>query len=429
MAQKKRGNDAVPTWSGFNYQGKITLLCVLIEINKLIESKLELSLLDNCYVEIEKTEDFVLFIHGKVTALFQVKAYLSTDKTSSFNNAMKKLIEHRSDLKNLAATCYICAPLTISDWNDTGNTYKNQIELFFYDNKPVHVTQVAQLIKLELCNTLRFMGLSSLRADDIYLGLCELLDKKVAEMHNQSPEARNYNFLFIEIVDFIFRANVSYIVEEETRQKENIYKHIIEGFKDVIQEYCHNECEDKQMGICKKDIYGTCALTTSYDYILEINIWEYCKYLNPHITTGWDKQLSYVQRLRTDEFKRLLLPIFYKINETALHSDEDTIFCETDLFKTVKNKVIPTLLTFDAGYNDFSKSKSDTLAKIKQNGFLSSSSIVGCTITADTKGEQYNTENDSILYFEKDTSERITNNENYIKIVDGKEFIKLIGGK
>lgn len=141
---------------------------------------------------------------------------MSTNKASSFGDASKKLIDHRSNLNALSADCYLCAPLAISDWNDSGNTYRNQINLFFYDFKPVHVTEVAEKIKIELDKTLKSMGLSN-----------------------------------------------------------------------------------------QKDIYGSCALTTSYDYILEINIWEYCKYLNPHIITGWDKQLSYVQRLREEDFEKL----------------------------------------------------------------------------------------------------------------------------
>lgn len=54
MSKPKRGNDAIPTWSGFNYQGKITLLCSLIEINKVIAQGYRQELLDDCYVEIEK---------------------------------------------------------------------------------------------------------------------------------------------------------------------------------------------------------------------------------------------------------------------------------------------------------------------------------------------------------------------------------------
>lgn len=76
MAKKKRGNDAIPTWSGFNYQGKITLLCSLIEINKMIIKDSDIHhISDDCYVEIEKTEDFVIFVQGKVKALYQVYAF------------------------------------------------------------------------------------------------------------------------------------------------------------------------------------------------------------------------------------------------------------------------------------------------------------------------------------------------------------------
>ena len=81
---KERGNDAIPSWSGYNYQGKITLLCSLNEINKIVATGLTESSFDGCYIEVEKTEDFVIFISEKVEALYQVKAYLSSDKISSF---------------------------------------------------------------------------------------------------------------------------------------------------------------------------------------------------------------------------------------------------------------------------------------------------------------------------------------------------------
>lgn len=427
MSKQKRGNDAIPTWSGFNYQGKITLLCLLIEINKLISNGYKQELLKDCYVEIEKTEDFVLVLQGKVKSLYQVKAYLSTDRTVSFSSAMKKLLEHRSELKSLAADCYICTPLAISDWNDDGNIYKNQIKQFSYDAKPVHVTEVADKIKAELSKTIKSMGLDNTRTNDVYLGLCSFLDNKVSEMHNQYIKKRNYNLDFVEVCDFIFDAHTNYELEQEAKERENIYNHIINNFNSVIENYCNDQCENNRLGTCRKYIYGSCALTTSYDYILEINIWEYCKYLNPHITTGWDEQLNYIARLNQEDFKNLLVPIFNIISEDTLRTDDETIYCSTDIFETIKDRVIPTLLTFNSGYNDISKSIADKISKIKQNSFLSFSSISGCAITADTQGYQYNTEEDSILYFGKEDN-CITDNDNYIKIVDGREFIRRIGG-
>lgn len=429
MAKKKRGNDAIPTWSGFNYQGKITLLCLLIEINKMLIHSYDINnISDDCYVEIEKTEDFVIFIKGKVKALYQVKAYLSTNKADSFFNANKNLIDHRSNLNALTADCYLCVPLAISGWNDKGNIYRNQINLFFYDSKPVHVTKVAEKIKAELDKSLKHMRLPNENLDDIYLGLCSFLDEKVSEMHKQGAKKRNYNILFREIAEFIYRANTEYVIKQEAREKENIYNHIVENFKEIVDEFCNNECESKKMGTCKKDIYGCCALTTSYDYILEINIWEYCKYLNPHIVTGWEKQLSYVERLREDDFKKLLIPVLHQISNDILCRNSEILYCETDIFGTIENKVIPTLLNFDFGLNDVEKSISNTLNKIKQNSFLWSSSIVGGTITADTKGEVYNTEEDSILYFQK-SEDDITDNNSYLKIIDSRDFIKKVKGE
>ena len=41
-----RGNDAIPTWSGFNYQGKMMLLYVLELINQIAKDKNKDSLME-----------------------------------------------------------------------------------------------------------------------------------------------------------------------------------------------------------------------------------------------------------------------------------------------------------------------------------------------------------------------------------------------
>ena len=50
-----RGNDAIPTWSGFNYQGKMMLLYVLELINQIAKDKNKD--IGTYSVELEKTED------------------------------------------------------------------------------------------------------------------------------------------------------------------------------------------------------------------------------------------------------------------------------------------------------------------------------------------------------------------------------------
>ena len=54
-----RGNDAIPSWSGFNYQGKVMLLYVLQLINNLPANEIS-----SYQVELEAREDFVIIKNG-----------------------------------------------------------------------------------------------------------------------------------------------------------------------------------------------------------------------------------------------------------------------------------------------------------------------------------------------------------------------------
>lgn len=53
-----RGNDAIPTWSGFNYQGKVMLLYILKLINQI--NKEEDGRVYS--VNLEEIEDFVFCV-------------------------------------------------------------------------------------------------------------------------------------------------------------------------------------------------------------------------------------------------------------------------------------------------------------------------------------------------------------------------------
>lgn len=75
-----RGNDAIPTWSGFNYQGKMMLLYVLELINQIAKDKNKD--IDAYSVELEKTEDFCIICDSEYKSFHQVKAYLSSKSKS-----------------------------------------------------------------------------------------------------------------------------------------------------------------------------------------------------------------------------------------------------------------------------------------------------------------------------------------------------------
>lgn len=98
-----RGNDAIPTWSGFNYQGKIMLFYILKLINQINKEKD-----GRTYsVNLEGVENFCILCDYEYISFHQVKAWLSVTKWSSYSAAMDKLLKHRNSSSNPMAKCYL----------------------------------------------------------------------------------------------------------------------------------------------------------------------------------------------------------------------------------------------------------------------------------------------------------------------------------
>ncbi|WEK52927.1 MAG: hypothetical protein P0Y55_09960 [Candidatus Cohnella colombiensis] len=76
--------DATPSWSGYNYQGKIALYLVLSTCNQLRQVG---SSTDEYTVEIEYLEDIAILQHGKYQSLHQVKSE-NNDRLSAYQDAI-----------------------------------------------------------------------------------------------------------------------------------------------------------------------------------------------------------------------------------------------------------------------------------------------------------------------------------------------------
>ncbi|SCL85426.1 ABC-three component system protein [Sporanaerobacter sp. PP17-6a] len=419
-----RGNDAIPSWSGYNYQGKITLLATLIKINELLAKNKDLN--QGMYIEIEKNEDFIIYEDDVAKSLYQVKAYLATTKISSYNSAMEKLINHRNDISAIGATCFLCIPLDVEDWGNSINTYSNIIKIYKPYGTCVELEEAPNLIKQEIEKVLFSQGLPATNKEDIYLELCNYLDNKISNMHIQGKEKRDYKIFMNDVFNFILDKHLNIQASDEAKQKEKVYEHIIVEFKNAVDRYCNNHCIHKKMGVCYNDIYGICSLYKSYEFIANINIWEYCRYINPHVDDGWDKPLNYISNMSEDSFSKLLIPVFNTIMAENVDSNNNIIYCNTNIYDSEDSKVIPTLLTFYSGLIPSETAAQDKLKKIKYNSFVFSG-VSGNIITADTCGLTYNTESDSILFFRdsEDSKENdIRNLKDSIRIVDSREFIE-----
>lgn len=234
-----RGNDAIPTWSGFNYQGKMMLLHVLELINQ-IERNNDKRIYA---VELEKTEDFCIICDSQYRSFHQVKACLSKNKWNSYSEAMDKLLQHRAASSNPTAKCYLTVAKDIKDWNDASNTYKANIELYKRASKVVGLCEVRNEINEEILIYLKNKGYSDSVAEVIYAELCLFLDDSIAKMHRQGFKKRTYIIDFSEIIKIIEFAIEKEDVREEFYLKEKIYEYVMENIEKALNNLCQDECD------------------------------------------------------------------------------------------------------------------------------------------------------------------------------------------
>lgn len=78
MFVDSNNNDAIASWSGYSYQGKVSILCTIERLNTLYGKPGW----ENWKLQLEKLQDFVLINDTVIDSLWQVKARLSTKKIS-----------------------------------------------------------------------------------------------------------------------------------------------------------------------------------------------------------------------------------------------------------------------------------------------------------------------------------------------------------
>ncbi|PRA40671.1 MULTISPECIES: ABC-three component system protein [Pseudomonas] len=79
-------HDATPSWSGYNYQGKLALHHVLCHISEKLRADAAHTFHGDSIV-LENNEDFELFVNGELVSFHQVKAY-EKQSFSSYDEAL-----------------------------------------------------------------------------------------------------------------------------------------------------------------------------------------------------------------------------------------------------------------------------------------------------------------------------------------------------
>lgn len=351
-----RGNDAIPTWSGFNYQGKVMLFYILKLINEINKEKDE-----RVYsVNLEEIEDFSILCDSEYVSFHQVKAWLSTTKWSSYSAAMDKLLKHRNTSLNPTAKCYLMVAREVDDWEESSNIYNGSIELYKHESKIVGVCDVKGLIFQEIKKYLVEQGYDENQYEIVYSELCLYLDDKIALMHKQGKKKRDYIIPFSDFLNIIEQSVKKENVRNEFYLKEKIYDYIMESMEKALNNLCRDMCDETL-----EDCNGVCAAKSAYERIMEISDYiKFCKVLNPDKIDGWDNSLAMAENFPVKGLQNEIYYLLYlSKNPEKVFGDGNSIYLQSKYSKAKNGQIIPTLLDLTSGY----RGKNKALQRIFQN--------------------------------------------------------------
>ena len=266
-------NNAIPSWSGFNFQGKAMLLRVLQHINELINEQPEDYNDDvtGYSVEIELREDFVLLKDNRALEFCQVKAMLKSDTYSEYVQAVQQLVDHRSDDRNAheSAECVMMSAVKIDPWEST------EVHFYLYEEKYLDLISVIGFIQTELSRLMtKIVGLviDEQEIENYYLKLCAFLDDKVSSLHNKSE--LSFDISYQQIIAMLISKHQFFAEIEEQKFKEKLYIGISKQIESAFEEYCAECKESPGESDC-----SNCIISRLKENFVSVNFDEYAQVL------------------------------------------------------------------------------------------------------------------------------------------------------
>lgn len=293
--------DASSSWSGYQYQGKVSIYMVLKMINDFKENGDDEEY-KNYSIEIEKMEDFSIIYNGEHKSIHQVKARASVKTINPYLEAMAKLNEEKIKLPNL--NLYLHAICNINDWSLDGynkmlkakikklsknfkkcekNSEKIKIEkdieyfnsllsnesffedinLYQYPNKKYHCSldEIRNFIMVEiqkyLISTEQEHKVGSIEI--IYNQFIGFMDEYIKERHGGNAKVDIKFEKFKEILDD----------DNILKRDENYYIYLTkERYIYNMHKYCSGYCKDKDVcNIASDNDEQQCKLVNVFNFI------------------------------------------------------------------------------------------------------------------------------------------------------------------
>lgn len=399
-------NDAIPSWSGFNYQGKGIILRGIQRINEAIEQtndiEQSIQLVKNMYIEIELQEDFVLYEGNLPIEFVQVKAMLASKSYSNYSTAITKLIDHRNDSINKFAVCRLMSAVEITPWRQT------EVELFLYEENVLTLSSIPEAIKSEISKFILSIGLvaDEYKVNNLYQLVCGRLDQRT---HNIHLKVDGYKFdLYDDIWAILCDSYDSIVANSFYEVKEQLYLSIPKDIENIQSEMCESCRRRHKYYDC-----DSCVVNELKNDLASIDLFKYAQYLRP------DKEINN----SLDEIKAIS-DIFSENSMRGLHNQflyvdiynygKKNHYHYIDLEKDDERVILPTVLNFSDTNDEYPISIA--LGNIRNNMEIKADiDKKALTVTGSSYFDSKNIINSNISNFQEEKKELMT------EYWDGKE--------
>ncbi|MCP9282423.1 ABC-three component system protein [Bacillus safensis] len=304
--EKVDTHSAIPTWSGFDYQGQVSIYWVMEQLNQFELSSIQLK---NYELQIESLEDFSINNKGFPVTIHQVKAYQSKATFGQYKRAILDLLGKCAKYPKITL-CYLhtCNQIEIPEQN----IIKKELEGIKSDKNKKQLFEYKELLFKEGKYQETFKKLKLNQDDDNQMSKCVidrleieneikkqikifLEENKKLCKYNYVGSDENINFIYL---NFIHKLNklvakghvdkekgisISFATFVEILTQEYVFAFTKETaasmLKNILYTYFNEYCDKHEL-----DPEDCSAWKENWDWICRLNEYDFlllCKKLTP----------------------------------------------------------------------------------------------------------------------------------------------------
>lgn len=308
IIEKLDTHSAVPTWSGFDYQGQVSIYWVMKKLNHMNLSSIQLK---DYELQIESLEDFSINYKGYPSTIHQVKAYQDKATFGKYKRAILDLLGKCAKYPAITS-CYLhtCHQIQIPE-KDVFKTElegikskKNKLQLLEYNNLLFKEGKYEETIEKLLLNQVEdtefrcVVGRLEIE-DEIKRQIKMFLEKNKELCKYEFVESEeNINFIYF---NFIYEIN-QLVANGHVDKGKNISVSFLTLVDILTKEYVFAFTEKTAASMLKN------VLSTYYV--------EYCEKfdLEPEECVAWKENWEWICRLNDHDFLLLCKKLTPTVN-------------------------------------------------------------------------------------------------------------------